>query len=199
LLGSQVGDPEIGTLCHMVRDGIQEVSLPESHTPIDEQGVIGLRWLFRDRHAGSMGKLITGTHDEVLERVFRVQLDATFRLDGSSCPDGLSYRGCLRRRRGRSREDNEGDRRLPPSPGCRDRLLEERSIVLTQPVTKKLIRNAYLRGPILNPFQTDGHEPGIIDLFRHPALDIRQSFLPNRRDCHLLRILPIHRLIHTCG
>ena len=71
--------------------------------------------------------------------------------------------------------------------------------MLAKPVAKKLIWNAYLRGPILNSLQTDRHKPGVVDLFRHPALNKRQGFLPNYRDRHFPRILPIHRLIHTCG
>ena len=57
----------------------------------------------------------------------------------------------------------------PPPRAVATASAKQGSVMLAEPVAKKLIRNAYLGGPVLNPFQTDRHKPGIVDLFRHLA------------------------------
>jgi hypothetical protein len=56
--------------------------------------------------------------------------------------------------------------------------------MLAEPISKKLIRNTYLRTSIFDSLQADGHKPGVVNLFWNPSLNIGQGFLPDCRNCH---------------
>src|SRR5689334_18179988 len=111
-----------------------------------------------------MGELIARADNEILERILWVKLNSTFRFYRAGRSDGLGHCSCVRRRRGGPCEYNERDGRLASATGGRHGFSKERSIMLTEPVTKKLIGNAYLRCTVFYPFKPDGHKPGVIDL-----------------------------------
>src|SRR5205823_3562103 len=55
---------------HVVRDGEEQVRLPQAHATVDEQGVVRLRGgRLGNRKGGRVGELVAGTGDERLERV----------------------------------------------------------------------------------------------------------------------------------
>lgn len=76
LLGRQVRNTEVRAFGHMVPDRIEEMGLAQPDAAVNEEGVVRLSRLLRDRHTGRMGKLISRSYDEILERIFRVELNA---------------------------------------------------------------------------------------------------------------------------
>ncbi len=68
-LAGEVGDSETRGLRQTVDGGVEEMSLSQSHFPIDEERVVGAPGGFRYAQAGSVGKSIRGTDHEVGKRV----------------------------------------------------------------------------------------------------------------------------------
>jgi len=52
---------------------MHQMSLTESHTPVDEQRVVRFRRLLGHRLAGSVCELIAETYDEPVKRILRIQ------------------------------------------------------------------------------------------------------------------------------
>ena len=63
-----------GTLFDLVADGLHQVGLAHADAAVQEQRVVGLGGAFRHRAGGSVGKLIAGADDEVVEGVLGIEL-----------------------------------------------------------------------------------------------------------------------------
>src|SRR5438270_12372264 len=57
----------------VVADRVQEVSLPDSRRPVDEERVVSLSGHLRDRERGGMREAIASADDETIERVSRLE------------------------------------------------------------------------------------------------------------------------------
>ena len=79
-----------------VADGMKQVRLAKSDTPVQEQGVIGTRRFFRHRQAGGVGQAVPRADDKRIEVITRVQADVARNLHGSTASLGLGGARLLR-------------------------------------------------------------------------------------------------------
>ena len=74
-LRRKIADLEGGLLLlDLVADGVHQVRLTEAHAAVDEEGVVVIAGLVRDRLGGGMRELVRRPDDEVGERVLGGQL-----------------------------------------------------------------------------------------------------------------------------
>src|SRR6267143_1374516 len=203
LLGRQIGNPEIGSLRHIISNGIQEVRLPQPGLPVNKEWVIGFRRLFSDRHTGGVGKLISRSYYEILESILGVELYPSFRPRSDVLATGGSGTPTILRLLCRLfMKDDERDGCFFPTSGSRDGFSQEGSVVLAQPVTKELIWDTQLSRRVLNPFEVNRCKPRIINLFWHFPLDVSQGVLPFICDSHdpciILHTQAYSHLLITC-
>src|SRR5262245_37646661 len=85
LFGREVSDPEIGSLRHMIGNGIEEVGLTQTNSAIDKERVICSRWLLCYSHTGGMSKLVSSSDDKILKCVFGIELNPSLRPDRCGC------------------------------------------------------------------------------------------------------------------
>src|SRR5262245_4098690 len=131
LFGRQICNPEIASLGYIIPNGVQEVRLPQPGVPIDKEWVICFRRLFGHSHTGSMGKLVSGSHNEILECILRVKLYPPFRSWPGVLPAGYGGTPTSLWLSGRLfMKDDVCDRRLFATPGSRDGFCQKRSMML---------------------------------------------------------------------
>ena len=74
-LGADVGEAQRGIAAlERVADGLHQVRLAESHAAVQEQRIVGFRWLLGDGDGRGVGELVRRADNEFVEGVARVQL-----------------------------------------------------------------------------------------------------------------------------
>ena len=178
----------------VVPDRVHQVRLAESHAAVDEQRVVGPRRRLGDGAAGGVRELVRGSDDEGVEGVAGSQA-AGGRIAG------LRFRGFGDRRKGRGRQvrDDRIDDRFRriardvfrDERDCRalaidlaERLVQDRGIVLRQPVTEERVRHPH---PQQRPLVCDERrrlEPGVEDVTVDLRLDAREDLVPDTAAVH---------------
>ena len=60
-------------LYDMVSDSVEKVGFPQPHAPVDKEGIVILCRRVGNSQTGRLGKLVAGSHDKIIERVFGVE------------------------------------------------------------------------------------------------------------------------------
>ena len=68
-------------LLDLVADGLHQVGLAHADAAVQEQRVVGLGGTFADGARRGMRKLIAGADDEIVERVFGIQLRGSIPIE----------------------------------------------------------------------------------------------------------------------
>jgi hypothetical protein len=130
LLGGHEEDPgPAPLLADVVPDRVHQVGLPESHTSVNEERVVPLARALGHRLANRVGELIAAPHDEGLERVVLAEIAL---IPGRNRPTRAIL---LHHRPAGTHVEGDPHRALRR---CRDRRLDQRAVVLIEPVDVEL-------------------------------------------------------------
>jgi hypothetical protein len=199
LLGRHVGDPDARiALPRVMTDGVEQVGLAEAHAAVDEQGIVRLRELLPDRHAGRVRELVARPDHERVEGVFRIELGAGVAGTARGAALGLLFlpwdsRGIVLLGQDQPDLDLVEHQVFERRP-------QQAQIMLLEPFLEKTIRKQDLDAVLLDRPQRQRTEPGLEALPADPVPDHRQRFFPDFayvRRRYPLHIPPSAQLIHS--
>ncbi len=170
-----------------VPDGVHEVCLAQSHAAVQEEGVVALARIRRDRLSDRVGELVSVPDDEGLEGVVRAQI--AFVPGGQGTARALlEHRRLLRPHVKRQRD------RIPRH--ALERGLDEPAVVMVQPVDVELARHLQHHRLTVVFHRPQRAEPRLERLTRNVRLDLLESALPHvtshRRFHHRCHSVPHH-------
>ena len=186
---------KLGLCCeHVAADRVHQVRLAQAHAAVDEQRVVGPRRRFRDRAAGRVRELVRRPDDERVEGVAGVEArrlpvigagSDVDRRPGSTLVQIRRRRRPVRRRRLRraSSPSVTNDRPASGAAELGQRLVDDRGVVLGQPVPEQRVRapGRWMRRALV------GHEggrlePGVVAVPVDLGLDPAEDLVPDV--CH---------------
>ncbi len=169
---------------HVVPDCMHQVRLPEPHAPVDEQRVVRARGGFRHGARGGMRELIRRTDDERVEGIAGCEAGRAGVVFLVGRPHRVGHRQLLGDwRQGRFHPlGGIFGEELDPTAGTfylQQRLVENRRVVLRQPVAKQRIGHADAHDSDPLRDEAGRPEPGVEAVTVDLGFDSGKDRVPN--------------------